>query len=68
MQRNGIGADEVELVLAGVADTAGCISFHDGGNSATTLSSGGSTAVEVTTVDAFAARRGLDVGLVKMDI
>jgi FkbM family methyltransferase len=68
MRRNRVGAEEVELIMAGVSDAPGRIRFQDTGMGDTTLGRCGSAEVEVTTVDAFVERRRLVVGLVKMDI
>lgn len=68
MRRNGVGADEVELIMAGVADAPGRLRFHDTGMINTSLGLSGATEVEVTTVDAFVEQRRIAVGLIKMDI
>lgn len=68
MRRNHVQENRFELVQQGLSAVPGETTFSDEGGVSTLLGAGGRCRVTLTTIDAFAAERGLRVGLIKADI
>ena len=68
MADNNIPGEHFELVMAGLSDSCGKISFNDIKTSGSTLNAGGTDTVELTTLDDFAQKHNLRVGFIKADI
>ncbi|MFA6716650.1 MAG: FkbM family methyltransferase, partial [Victivallaceae bacterium] len=68
MKGNNIPEKDFELIMAGLSNQCGKISFNDIKTSGSNLSAEGSDMVELTTIDEFAKKRNLRVGFIKADI
>ncbi len=68
MRRNRVPEGSWELLLQGLGAAPGEAACDAGAGAGTALGREGSCRVAVTTVDAFAEGRGLNVGLIKADV
>ncbi|MDD5596728.1 MAG: FkbM family methyltransferase [Victivallaceae bacterium] len=68
MKGNNIPEENFELIIAGLSNYCGKISFNDIATSGSNLCTDGSDMVEVTTIDEFVKKRNLRVGFIKADI
>lgn len=68
MANNNISEKSFELIMAGVSDSCGQVSFNDIETSGSTLNAEGADMIELTTIDDFAQKRNLNIGFIKADV